>query len=193
MDDLDAKQARDHIEMVARILEESQSQRLCAGGEFFVVWGLFSGFITLLGHFVSKGTLPESALWAGLAALIAACVFSILRGTALSADAGRRSLVEREFFNVLWLTIGLAFVTNVAVFNLFPGITSAAVWSFAFAIVLFYIGLHGNRRALVCGIIVVVSMVVANFVRDDATAYVLAAGMVAGYTGFGIAELLTRE
>ncbi|MBV8722108.1 MAG: hypothetical protein JO277_08170, partial [Candidatus Eremiobacteraeota bacterium] len=49
------------------------------------------------------------------------------------------------------------------------------------------------RRAQVCGITVVVSMVVANFTRGDVTAYALAAGMIAGYGGFGVAELLTPE
>ena len=39
---LDAAQARDHIEMIERILAESQP-RLCSGGEYFVVWGVCFG------------------------------------------------------------------------------------------------------------------------------------------------------
>jgi len=189
---LTAAQARDHIEMVARILDESQ-QRLYAGGSFFVVWGLFGTFVTLLGHFVSRGALPASALWAGAAALVAAVAFSVLRRRALRVTSERRSLVQREFFNVLWITIGLAFVANLAAFNIFRGIASAAIWNFADAIVLFFIALHGNRRALVAGIAVVVSLVVANFTAPDATAYALAGGVFAGFCGFGVAELLSRD
>lgn len=189
---MNAAQARDHIEMVQRIIEESQ-QRLCAGGEFFVVWGLFSGFVTVLGHLVAIGSVPASTMWVAAAALVACAVFSAVRGRALDGETVRKSLIQREFFNVLWLTVGLAFLVDVACFNIFSGLASAAIWSFAEAIVLFYIGLHGNRRAQICGIAVVASLVAANFVGAQYSAYVLAAGMIAGYCGFGVAELLTPE
>lgn len=189
---MNAAQARDHIEMVQRILEESQ-QRLYAGGEFFVVWGLYSGFVTVLAHLVATRLVPESTMWAAAAALVACVVFSAVRGRALNKTQVRKSLLQREFFNVLWLTVGLAFVVDLAAFNVFSGLASSAIWSFAEAIVLFYIGLHGNRRAQICGIAVVVSLVVANFAGPHLNAYVLAAGMIAGYGGFGAAELFTPE
>ncbi|MGA8535430.1 MAG: hypothetical protein WB615_15080 [Candidatus Tumulicola sp.] len=192
MDDLNAAQARDHLELVERILAES-AQRLCAGGEFFVVWGLFSGGATLVGHLVARGILPFAALWAVAAALVACIVFSVLRGRAFGRAVGRASLVQREFFNVLWLTIGLAFVVNVAAYHIFTGLASAAIWSFAEAVVLLYIGMHGNRRAVVAGVVVVASLVVANFTAAPNAAYVLAAGMILGYTGFGLAELAIKE
>ena len=189
---LNAAQARDHIEMVARILQESQ-QRLCAGGEFFLVWGLFSGLITVLIHLANARLVPLSTLWLLVPAFAGCVAFSLLRGAHYRRVADRRSLLEREFFNVLWLTIGLAFLADVAAYNIFVDLAGAAIWSFSEAIVLFYIGLHGNRRAVLCGITVVVSLVAANFIAYDVRAYVLAAGMVAGYGGFGLAELLVRE
>jgi hypothetical protein len=192
MDDLSAAQARDHLEMVERILAESQ-QRLCAGGEFFVVWGLFSGGTTVAGHLIAQGIAPYGLMGVVAAALVACILFSVLRGRALRGKRDRESLVQREFFNVLWLTLGLAFVVNVAVYRIFSGLAAAAIWSFAEATVLLYIGMHGNRRAVVCGVLVLASMIVANFVAPASTAYVLAAGMIAGYTGFGLAELLSRE
>jgi hypothetical protein len=102
-------------------------------------------------------------------------------------------LVEREFFNVLWLTLALAFVANVGAFNLFAGWGGAAIWTFTEAIVLFFIGMHGNRRAQVAGVLVVVSLVAANFVSTSIAGYVLAAGMLVGYAGFGVAELLAGD
>ena len=192
MERIDAAQARDHIEMVERILAESQP-RLCAGGEFFVVWGVAAAYITALFQLVNEGLVGSAALWS-VPVLLAGCIiFSIVRGRAMRNAIARTSLVQREFFNVLWLTLGLAFVVDVAAFRIFPGLAGAAIWSVAQGIVLLYIGMHGNRRAQIAGILVVVSLVVANFVAPQVGAYVLAAGMLAGYTGFGVSELLARD
>ncbi len=192
MEPIDAAQARDHLELVDRILAESQ-QRLCAGGEFFVVWGLFSAIVTVLSHLVGAGLAPAGTLWVLPPLLAASVAFSIVRGRRLRELRGRESLVQREFFNVLWLTLGLAVVANVGVYRIFSGVASAAIWSFSEAIVLLYIGMHGNRRAQIAGVLVIVSMVVANFAAPQNVAYVLAAGMVLGYCGFGLAELLARD
>jgi hypothetical protein len=189
---IDATQARDHVEMVEEILARSQ-ERLCTGGEFFIVWGLFSGIITALWQLIDNGVLPRTAIWFSAAALAAAIVFSVVRGRYYSQHRERRSFLEGEFFNVLWLTIGLAFIANVAAFNLFSGWAQAAIWTFAESIVLLYIGLHGNRRALAGGILMIVSMVAANFVDPSVTGYVLAAGMIVGYAGFGIADTLATS
>jgi len=186
---IEAAQAREHIEMVDRILAESHP-RLCAGGDFFVLWGLASAFITMLFHLVNIGTFPARALWSVPVVLAACALYSVVRARALRRTIARTSLVQREFFNVLWITLGLTFVANVAAFRIFSGIASAALWSVAEAIVLLYIGMHGNRRAQLAGLLVVVSLVAANFVAPDRTAYVLAAGMLVGYAGFGLSELL---
>jgi hypothetical protein len=192
MDRIDAAQAREHIEMVDRILAESQ-QRLCCGGEYFVVWGIVSAFITLLFQLIDQRAIPVGALWSVPIVLLAGTVFSIVRGRSTRPVLARSSLLQREFFNVLWLTLGLAFVVDAAAFRIFPGIASAAIWSVAAAIVLFYIGMHGNRRAQIAGVLVLVSLVAANFVAPSIAGYVLAAGMLAGYSGFGLSELLARD
>jgi hypothetical protein len=189
---MDAAQAREHIEMVDRILAESQ-QRLCCGGEYFVVWGIVSAFITLLFQLVDQRAISVGALWSIPIVLLAGVGFSIVRGRSTRPVLARSSLLQREFFNVLWLTLGLAFVVDAAAFRIFPGIASAAIWSVAAAIVLFYIGMHGNRRAQIAGVLVLVSLVAANFVAPSIAGYVLAAGMLAGYSGFGLSELLARD
>jgi hypothetical protein len=189
---LDAAAAQDHLEMVKRILAESQ-QRLCSGGEHFVVWGIGSAYITVLFQLVHGGLLRPAAAWSVPIVIAACAAFSIIRGRQTRRVLQRGSLLQREFFNVLWLTLGLAFVVDVAVFNIFPGLASAAIWSVAEAIVLLYIGMHGNRRAQIAGVLVVVSLVVANFASPGIAGYVLAAGMLVGYGGFGASELLARE
>jgi hypothetical protein len=79
VDDLDSTQAREHIEMVERILTES-SQRLCYGAEYFIVWGLYSGAITVWWQLIANGTWPVSWAWWQAVLLAAAIVFSIVRG-----------------------------------------------------------------------------------------------------------------
>jgi hypothetical protein len=192
VDSLESKQAREHIEMVERILAES-SQRLCYGTEYFIVWGLYSAAVTVSWQLIHNGVLPLTAVWGQATLLVAAIVFTIVRSRMKETREVRRSIAQREFFNMLWLTMSLAFVVNVGVFNLFSGWAQAAIWGFAEAIVLLFIGLHGNRRAQISGVLVVVSMVVANFTAPTAIGYVLAAGMLLGYCGFGIAEMLARD
>lgn len=192
MQRIDATEARDHIEMVDRILAESH-QRLCTGGEYFIVWGVISAYVTILADTVGHRGLPASALWTVPVVLLAGALFSIVRGRLTRSVLKRSSLLQREFFNVLWLTLGMAFVADVAVFNIFAGLASAAVWSVAEAIVLLYIGMHGNRRAQIAGVVVVASLVAANFAPQDVAGYVLAAGMLAGYAGFGLSELLVGD
>lgn len=192
MNGIDRADAQEQLAMVDRILAQSQ-QRLCAGGEFFVVWGAGSAAVTALFATINAGLLPSNAAWYAPAILVLCGIFSIVRGRLMNKTVARGSLVQREFFNVLWITIALAFVSDVAAFRLFPGIASAAIWSVVEAIVLLYIGMHGNRRALVAAIVVVASLVVANFQSGAVSAYILAAGMLCGYGGFGLGELLARD
>jgi MFS family permease len=188
----DAAQARDHLEMVDRILAETHP-RLCSGGEYFVVWGLASAYVTILFQLVDQQVVAAAVLWSIPLVLAAAVIFSIVRGRVTRRAIARSSLVQREFFNVLWLTLGLAFVADVAVFRIFAGVAGAAIWSVAEAIVLLYIGMHGNRRAQIAGLLVVVSLVAANFAPPNIAGYVLGAGMLTGYAGFGVSELLARD
>ena len=192
MERIDSAAARDHIEMVERILAEAQP-RLCSGGEYFVVWGIAAAYITVIVHLADIGLIPLAALWSTPVVLAGAILFSVLRGAKTRYAPGRTSLLQREFFNVLWLTIGLGFICNLAVYRIFNGIAASAIWSVAQAIVLLYVGMHGNRRAQVAGVLVVVSLVAANFASPSNAAYILAAGMLAGYGGFGLSELLARE
>jgi len=192
MNRLDESQARDHIEMVDRILAESH-QRLCSGGEFFLVWGIGSAAVTAIFTLVNTGVLPGQAAWWTAVVLAACVIFSVLRGKQTRRLLARSSLVQREFFNVLWITLGSAFIVDAAAFRIFAGLASAAIWSVAEAIVLLYIGMHGNRRAQIAGVAVIASLIAANFLAAPLAGYVLAAGMLLGYGGFGASELLAND
>jgi hypothetical protein len=191
MESLTASQARDHIEMVDKILTRSE-RSLCVGGEFFVAWGIFGALVTLVIQLVVSGLVPSSAIAVLPVALIAAVLFSALRGRQLGRRADGMSLIQREFFVVLWISLGVAAFSDFAGYQIFTTWASSAIWNVAAAIVLFFIASHGNRRALVCGIIMLGSLAAANFVPHY-TGYVLAAGMLFGYAGFGVVSLSARD
>ncbi len=188
---MDASEARDHVEMIEKIIASS-SCKLEAGGEFFLVWGLLSGTINILSQLYLNGRLPLNALWGSLALVIIGVIFTAARMGYYRARGDRMSLLQREFLNILWLALGLAFLTDAIGFNLFAAWGQAAIWSVMAALVLFYIGMHGNRRAMLGGIVLIASIAAANFMLPSA-GYILAAGMYIGYAGFGLAEFLARE
>lgn len=191
MADIDPNDARDHLELVERIIAES-SRRLCYGAEYFTIWGLYSAAVTVMYQLVSNGIFPIRAIWFDPVALVVAIGLTIWRARS-EGPSGRRSILQREFFNVLWISIAAAGLASFLGFNIFTNWAQAAIWSVAQIIVLLYIGVHGNRTALVCTAAVTVSLVVANFVPPSIAGYVLAAGMFLGYTGFGIAESFARD
>ncbi len=189
---MEASEAREHLEMVERIIAES-SQRLQAGGEFFVVWGAICAAIDALVTATEQGLLPAAALWVYPVLIAGGIGFSILRTRYYRTCGERMSLLQREYLNVLWLTISVAAITMFVSFNIFRTfVAQAALWSFAETIVLFYIGMHGNRRAQIGGIAVFASLIVANFMPLYA-GWILALGVLIGYAGFGLAELFAQE
>ncbi len=191
MESLTASQARDHIEMVDRILTRSE-RSLHVGGEFFLAWGLFSTAVTLTAQLVVDRRIPANSLWVLPVLLAAAIVFSAIRGRQLGKCKDGLSLIQREFFAVLWISLGVAMFTDLVAYRIFTTWASSAIWTVAAAVVLFFIAAHGNRRALACGIILLGSLAAANFMPAF-TGYALAGGMLFGYAGFGLISLIARD
>ncbi|HEX8805940.1 MAG TPA: hypothetical protein VF741_03280, partial [Candidatus Aquilonibacter sp.] len=158
------------------------------------VWGLASGAFNLLAQLVIDARLPVAALWAVPVIYLTAIGLSIWLAYVEKRDSadGRKSLLQREFLNVLWLTISMAFISNLIGFHIFTQWAMAAVWTVAGSIVLLYIGMHGNRRALIGAVVMIASLAVANFELPFA-GYALGCGFVLGYAGFGLADILARE
>ncbi len=191
MESLSPAQVREHIEMVDRILTRSE-RSLRVGGEFFLVWGLAGTSVTLVFQLIVNGRLPAPALWVLPALFAAAIAFSMFRGRQLAKCSDGLPLIQREFFAVLGISLGVAFFSDALGFHIFTMWASSAIWNVAAAIVLLFIAVHGNRRALVCGIIVLASIAAANFL-PAITGYVLASGMLFGYAGFGLVSLISRD
>ena len=182
---------REQLELVERILATS-SRSLCAGGEFYVVWGVMSAGMSLLNQLVADGVLPARALWGMVVLIVIGVSFSAWRSNELRKQKDRMSLMQRDYLMMMYLTLGITFVAQIAGSNFFAGWGQAALWNVGASIVLFYLAIHGNRRALAGGIVVIGALAIANFTPSVA-GYVLGGGMLLGYAGFGVAELLARE
>jgi len=188
---MDVKDTREQLEIVEKILAAS-SRTLCAGGEFFLVWGIVSASIDFLNQLVANNTLPATALWAMPVLILIGVVFSTWRSIQMRAHSGRMSMLQREYLNMMYMTLGVTFVAQFAGSNFFAGWAEGAIWNVAGAMVLLFIGMHGNRRAVLAGVVLIVTLAIANYTPAIA-GYVLGAGMLVGYTGFGATELLARE
>jgi hypothetical protein len=188
---MESLEAREHLEIVDRILAQSD-RSVCLGSDIFLVWGLASGLLDLVIQLVLTGKLGGSWTFLSFAALGFAIVYSIVRGRAMAKASDRKTTMQREYFNVLMLAIGVTAVAQIGAYGMFSGWASAGLWTMAAAIVTFYVGMHGNRRGIVGGIILLASLVAASFVPAY-TGYMLAAGMFFGYAGFGLASMLARD
>src|SRR5437667_11498781 len=105
MEGLTASQAREHIEMVDHILSRSE-RSLRVGGEFFLVWGLWGAAVPLVAQLIVSRAAPSAALGVLPVLLAAAVLFSILLGRQLGKRRDRLSLLQREFFAVLSISLG---------------------------------------------------------------------------------------
>ena len=188
---MDSQEAREQLEIVEKILVTS-SRTLCPGGEFFLAWGVLVAAMDFLNQLVADNTMPASSLWAVPVLILIGVVFSVWRSMQLRAQTGRMSVLQRDYLNMLYVTLGLTFVAQFAGSSFFAGWGQAALWNVAGAIVLLFIGMHGNRRAILAGVVLIVALAMANGMPGLA-GYVLGAGMFVGYAGFGASELLATE
>ncbi len=78
-----------------------------------------------------------------------------------------------------------AIVVSYASPHIFAGWAQGAIWSVCAAITLLFIGLQGDRRALWAAAVLLASVVAASAFYPFA-GYVMAAGFLIAYTGFGL-------
>jgi len=188
---MDASEAEEHLQIVDRILAAS-NRTLCARGEFFVIWGVAIALVDVVLTQVLRRTWPLGAQWIALGVIAIAIALTIARAQFYKRLPESLSALQREYLNVLLIAIGIAIFVNWLTFNLISPVGQMAVWNIVEAFVLVYIGVHRNPRARVGALVLLTSLAVANFMPQSA-GYVLAGGTLAGYAGFGVAELLARD
>jgi hypothetical protein len=188
---MDPSEARQHLDLVDRILTETD-RSMCVIGDVFVVWGLVAAGIDVTFQLALTGRAPGWWQWLPLALIPLGIAYTIVRSIQAKNSSDRLTTVGREYLNVVWVVFGLMAVAQTAAFHLFPGWSAAALWTLAGAIITFYVGMHGNRAGMLGGIVLLASLIVASFVPAYC-GWILAGGMVLGYTGFGVASMVRGD
>lgn len=184
---MNPSEAREHLDLVDRILTETD-RSLCVIGDVFVAWGLVAAAIDVVFQLAVTGRAHGWWEWLPLVLIPAAILYTAVRSVQAKNASERMTVAGRDYLNVVWVVFGLMAVAQTAAFHLFPGWSGAALWTLAGAIITFYIALRGDRAALLGGIALIASMIVAGFVPAYC-GWILAAGMLLGYSGFGIAAM----
>jgi len=185
---MDPSEARDHLELVDRILTEAD-RSMGLIGDVFVVWGLVSAAIDVVFQLAIIGRMAGWWQWLPLALIPIAAAYTVVRAIQVKSSSDRLTMAGRDYLNVVWVVFGLTAVAQSAAYHLFPGWSGAALWTLAAAIVTFYVGLHGNRAGMLGGFVLLASLIVASFVPASC-GWILAGGMVLGYAGFGVAAMV---
>lgn len=185
---MDAREAREHIEMVDRILTRAENEPVRIIPGLVIVWGLAAAAIDAGQQMYISGAGGHVGLWLSSAALAIGIVYSIALSVRIlrSGCLDRVSIVERRMGQVMgavWFTVLVAAFAQPHVFAAWGG---AAVWSMGAAIIMLIAGFGGDRRALAGGMILLASVLAANYVWPQVPGYALAAGFILGYAVPGV-------
>lgn len=189
---MDAHEARDHIEMVDRILTRVEGEPVRYIPGLIIAWGLAAAAIDAGQQMAVFGTAGRLGVWLGNAALIAGIVYSIAISVSIARNCSweRMSVTEMRLGRIMgavWFTV---FIAAFAQPHVFAGWGGAAVWSMGAAIMMLMSGFSGDRRGLAGGLTLLASVLAANYLWPNAPGYVLAAGFILGYALPGVLFLL---
>lgn len=189
---MDAREAREHLQMVDRILANAEP------GDFWrpyprllVSIGIGAALIDAGAQIASK-TGSQAMSIAGVVLIIGSWIYLAWITIQARRDANRMSISQTRMGSAIqsvWLAV---IVAAFAQPHLFSGWASAAIWSLGAAIQMFIIGFAGDRRAMLAGVVLLASMIVANYMRG-AEGYTLAGGFILGYVVPGLLYMLDRD
>jgi hypothetical protein len=176
---MDPNEAREHLEMVDRILSHAEPPRDSRPWSWFlVVVGTGAALLDAGAQFGADrhgwamsvaGATVMVAAYAYMIALTIAARRTAVRVSAAQARIGRAS-------SAVWLAV---FIAAFAQPHIFGEWAAGAIWSLGATIQMLMWGFFGDRRALAGGLILGASMIAANYVAKPG--YALAAGFVFGY------------
>jgi hypothetical protein len=185
---MDAREAREHLEMVDRILAKAEPPRL---------WRPYPVALVLIGIAAAMidagGQADRSAIALGGAALMIGCwAYLMWAQVQVRRNASRLSVSQARMgsgIRSVWLAVIVAAFAQPHVFS---GWSAAAIWSLGAAIQMFIFGYGGERRATVAGLVLLASILGANY-APGAQGYVLAGGFILGYVVPGILYMLDKD
>lgn len=185
---MDAHEAREHLEMVDRILARAENEPVHIIPGLVIVWGLAAAAMDGGQQMYASGVGGQVGLWLSMAALVIGVIYSVAVSVSIARSGcyERVSVVERRMGQVMgavWFTV---LVAAFAQPHVFAGWGGAAVWSMGAAIMMLIGGFSGDRRALVGGLVLLASVLAANYVWPQVPGYALAAGFILGYAVPGV-------
>jgi hypothetical protein len=190
---MDAREAQDHLEMVDRILSRAEQEPIRPIPGLIIAWGFAAALIDVGDQLAMSHTGGSAAQALIIGALAAGVLYSV--GVCISIARNcrfeRMSVTEMRMGRIMgavWFTVLVAAFAQPYVF---AGWGGAAVWSMGAAIMMLMLGFDGDRRALCGGLILLASVLAANYALPQFAGYVLAGGFVLGYAFPGL--LLLRR
>ena len=185
---MDAREAREHIEMVDRILSRVEGEPVRFIPGLIIAWGVAAAAIDAGQQLAFQHIGGRFGLWVAGAALAAGIVYSVAVFISILVNHNyeRVSITEMRMgrvFGAVWFTVLVAAFAQPYVF---AGWGGAAVWSMGAAIMMLIAGFSGDRRGLAGGLILLASVLAANYALPQTPGYVLAAGFALGYAVPGL-------
>ena len=185
---MDAREAREHLEMVDRILTRAEEEPVRIVPGLVIAWGLAAAGIDAGQQMAFSHIAGTAGMWLADIALLAGIAYSVLVSVSMFRNHRyeRVSFAERrlgQMMGAVWFTV---LVAAFAQPHVFAGWGAAAVWSMGAAITMLVTGFAGDRRGLTGGLILLASVLAANYLLPQTPGYVLAAGFILGYAVPGV-------
>lgn len=185
---MDADEARDHLEMVDRILATAEEEPVRPIPGLVIAWGLAGAGIDLGQQLYLAHVTGRPALWLADASLLLAILYSIGVSVWLFYHnrfnrVSRFEQITGRMMGAVWFTV---IVAAFAQPHVFAGWGGAAVWSMGAAIMMLIIGFSGDWRGLAGGMVLLASVLVGNYALPQTPGYALAAGFILGYAVPGV-------
>lgn len=186
-------EAREHLEMVDRILSRADDTPVRPIPGLIVAWGFAAAAIDAGQQLYFSHTAVRAGAWIADGALLAGILYTVAVMLSLRRNACymRVSNTEKQMgraMGAVWFTVLVAAFAQPHVFGGWGG---AAVWSMGAAMMMLMVGFNGDRRGLTGGLVLLASVLLANYALPQLAGYVLAAGFIAGYAVPGL--LFLRE
>ena len=189
---MDAREAREHLEMVDRILAEAEPSRQWRPyPRVLVAIGIAAALLDVGAQFQVDGKSAGVTI-AGAVLMLGCYAYLIWAMVDMKRRAVRISTVQARMgtaIRTVWIAV---FAASFATPHIFAGWAAAAIWSLGGAIQMLIIGGSGDRRAVLAGCVLLASVVGANFVRGI-EGYILAAGFILGYAVPGVLYMLDKD
>lgn len=173
--------------MVDRIITRADGEPIRYMPGLIVAWGFAAAAIDVGDQLMMSGALRAGA-WLASSAFIVGIAYSIAVSIALARNRcfERMSVIESRMCRIMgavWFTVVAAAFAQPHVFSGWGG---AAVWSMGAAIMMLMSGFSGDRRGMIGGLILLASVLAANYLWPHGAGYVLGCGFVLGYAVPGI-------